>query len=892
MVYYNNPVEKVLKSLNTSASGLTEEEVISRRDKCGLNRMPKHKKAGLLKIFMAQFLNPLIYVLLIASAVTVVLQEYTDAIFIGVVLLLNAVIGTVQEFRAEKSAAALQQMIKVMAKVRRGGSVVNIDSEELVPGDIVLLESGNRVPADVRLIEVNDLKVDEAFLTGESEGVIKNIGPLEGELVVGDRKNMAYAGSTILYGRGVGAVTATGLYTEMGKIAGTLETTVSFKPPLVIRMEKFAKQVAYIIMVVVVVLGIVAALQGMPLHDIFFLSVALAVSAIPEGLPVAITVALSISTSRMAKKNVIVRKLSAVEGLGSCTMIASDKTGTLTMNSQTVRKVILVSGQKIDVSGEGYNDIGEIVPYDGADIAPLKEDLDAFVKASVLCNESELSKRNGEWFTSGDSVDIAFLSLAYKNGMNPSGIRSGHKILAELPFESERKFAATFYEQEGKVYVAVKGAQETLLPLCVCSKGRRDDPAMREQIEKDAVYLTSDGYRVIAVATAEVTRADKYTDNSITDLHLIGLAGLKDPLRPEAYESVRNCLSAGVKVSMVTGDHPLTALSIARDLGIAESMDNVITGVEVQDLTEGEYSALASVIGNKTVFARVSPLQKMKIVEALSENGHLVAVTGDGVNDVPALKKANIGIAMGSGTDLAKETAEIIITDDNFKSIEEGIEGGRHAYDNIRKVTYLLISTGAAEILLFLLSLFTGQPIPLTAIQLLWLNLVTNGIQDVALAFEGPEKDLMKRKPRDPKEGIFNRQMIQQTLLSGVTMGLIAFGLFSYGLNNLGFSELHSRSLAFTLMVLLENVHVFNCRSEQTSAFRVPLSRNWFIIGGVILAQLIHITAINLPFMQKILGTDAISIGEWWRILVVSIILLVVMEIFKIVKRRRGSEGQ
>ena len=891
MVYYNNSVDSVLKSLNSTRNGLSEEEVKRRQGKCGMNRMPAQKKAGLLKIFLAQFLNPLIYVLLIASVVTIVLEEYTDAIFIAVVLLLNAVIGTIQEFKAEKSAAALQQLVKVMAKVRRDGSVVTIDSEELVPGDIVFLESGNKVPADVRLIEANDLKIDEAFLTGESEGIMKMTDPLEGELVVGDRKNMSYAGSTVLYGRGIGVVTATALYTEIGKIAGTLKTTVSFKPPLVIRMEKFAKQVAYIIMVVVVVLGVVAALQGMPLHDIFFLSVALAVSAIPEGLPVAITVALSISTSRMAKKNVIVRKLAAVEGLGSCTMIASDKTGTLTMNSQTVKKVILVSGQKMDVTGEGYNDSGEIVPYDGADFSPHRDDMNAFVAASVLCNESELEKRNGQWVKSGDSVDVAFLALAYKNDMNPAEIKSTHKIVAELPFESERKFAATFYEEDGKVFVAVKGAQETLLPLCVCSNGKKNNPAMKKQLEDDAIYLTSEGYRVIAVATAEVEKADKYTDKSIKDLHFLGLAGLKDPLRPEAYQSVRSCLRAGVKVSMVTGDHPLTALSIAKDLGIADSMENVITGVEVQDLSEGEYSALASVIGNKTVFARVSPLQKMQIIEALSENGHLVAVTGDGVNDVPALKKANIGIAMGSGTDLAKETAEIIITDDNFKSIEEGIEGGRHAYDNIRKVTYLLISTGAAEILLFLLSLFTNQPIPLTAVQLLWLNLVTNGIQDVALAFEGPEKDLMKRKPRNPKEGIFNRQMIQQTMFSGVTMGLLAFGLFSYTLNSLGFSELHSRSLTFTLMVLLENVHVFNCRSEQTSAFRVPLSRNWYIIGGVLLAQLIHITAINLPFMQKILGTDTISLGEWWYILPIALILLVVMEIFKVVKKRLNNEG-
>ena len=721
--------------------------------------------------------------------------------------------------------------------------------------------------------------------------LLKGTEPLEGELVVGDRKNMSYAGSTILYGRGVGVVTATALFTEIGKIAGTIKTTVSFKPPLVIRMEKFARQVAFIIMGVVVVLGLVAALQGMPLHDIFFLSVALAVSAIPEGLPVAITVALSISTSRMAKKNVIVRKLAAVEGLGSCTMIASDKTGTLTMNSQTVKKVILASGQKMDVTGEGYNDSGEIVPYDDADFSPHRQDMNAFVTASVLCNESELEKKNGQWIKSGDSVDVAFLALAYKHGMNPSEIKSSYKIVAELPFESERKFAATFYEEDGKVFVAVKGAQETLLPLCVCSDGKKDNPELKKRLEENAIYLTSEGYRVIAVASAEVKRAGKYTDESIKDLHFLGLAGLKDPLRPEAYESVRSCLRAGVKVSMVTGDHPLTALSIAKDLGIAESMENVITGVEVQDLTEGEYSALASVIGNKTVFARVSPLQKMRIVEALSENGHLVAVTGDGVNDVPALKKANIGIAMGSGTDLAKETAEIIITDDNFKSIEDGIEGGRHAYDNIRKVTYLLISTGAAEILLFLLSLFTNQPIPLTAVQLLWLNLVTNGIQDVALAFEGPEKDLMKRKPRDPKEGIFNRQMIQQTLFSGITMGLLAFVVFSYTLNSLGFSELHSRSIAFTLMVLLENVHVFNCRSEQTSAFRVPLSRNWFIIGGVLLAQLIHITAINLPFMQKVLGTDKITLAEWWYILPIALILLLVMELFKIVKRRLSNEG-
>jgi magnesium-transporting ATPase (P-type) len=887
MHFYNNPVDKVFHALKAGIEGLGYEEVEKRRLKCGLNKMPEQKKAGVIKIFLAQFLNPLIYVLLIASVVTIILQEYTDAIFIGIVLLLNAFIGTIQEYKAEKSAAALQQMVKVIAKVRRDNMIVNINSEELVPGDIVFLESGNKVPADMRLVEINDLKVDEAFLTGESEGILKSTEPVEGEVVVGDRKNMVYAGSTILYGRGIGVVTTTGLNTEMGQIAGTLKSTESFKPPLVLRMEKFAKQVAYIILALIFVLGLISALQGMPVHDIFFLSVALAVSAIPEGLPVAITVALSISTSRMAKKNVIVRKLAAVEGLGSCTMIASDKTGTLTMNNQTVRKIVLRSGLMINVTGEGYNDSGKIeVPEEFTEDHEIKSWIDEFVMASTLCNEADLVHKNNEWKWSGDSVDIAFLALAYKNGIVPSELRKGFKIVGELPFESERKYAATFFEHDGKVKVAIKGAFETLLPLCACNNDIAD-PKINNLLEEEAVQLTSEGHRVLAIALADVETSGRYSEESIKNIHFAGLAGLKDPLRPEARVSVLNCLRAGVKVSMVTGDHPLTAFSIAKELGIAASMENVITGTEIQDYVEGNFEALSELLSNKTVFARVSPLQKMQIVEALSEMGHLIAVTGDGVNDVPALKKANIGIAMGSGTDLAKETAEIIVTDDNFSSIVEGIEGGRHAYDNIRKVTYLLISTGAAEIILFLLSLFTNQPLPLTAVQLLWLNLVTNGIQDVALAFEGPEKNLMKKQPRNPKEGIFNSLMIRQTLLSGATMGLLAFVLFYAAFNRMGFSELHSRSLVFTFMVLLENVHVFNCRSEDVSAFKVPLSRNWFIIGGVLLAQLIHITAINIPAMQGVLGTDTITLQEGSYLLGYALALLLVMEIFKFIKSRK-----
>jgi magnesium-transporting ATPase (P-type) len=541
----------------------------------------------------------------------------------------------------------------------------------------------------------------------------------------------------------------------------------------------------------------------------------------------------------------------------------------------------------INVTGEGYNDSGKIeVPEEFTEDHEIKSWIDEFVMASTLCNEADLVHKNNEWKWSGDSVDIAFLALAYKNGIVPSELRKGFKIVGELPFESERKYAATFFEHDGKVKVAIKGAFETLLPLCACNNDIAD-PKIKNLLEEEAVQLTSEGHRVLAIALADVETSGRYSEESIKNIHFAGLAGLKDPLRPEARVSVLNCLRAGVKVSMVTGDHPLTAFSIAKELGIAASMENVITGTEIQDYVEGNFEALSELLSNKTVFARVSPLQKMQIVEALSEMGHLIAVTGDGVNDVPALKKANIGIAMGSGTDLAKETAEIIVTDDNFSSIVEGIEGGRHAYDNIRKVTYLLISTGAAEIILFLLSLFTNQPLPLTAVQLLWLNLVTNGIQDVALAFEGPEKNLMKKQPRNPKEGIFNSLMIRQTLLSGATMGLLAFVLFYAAFNRMGFSELHSRSLVFTFMVLLENVHVFNCRSEDVSAFKVPLSRNWFIIGGVLLAQLIHITAINIPAMQGVLGTDTITLQEGSYLLGYALALLLVMEIFKFIRSRK-----
>lgn len=880
--------ETTLKNLSTSLAGLDEIEVAERQKHFGFNRLPEREAASILVIFFRQFKNPLIYVLLIASVVSVAIGEMTDAAFIMAVLCLNAVIGTVEEWRAERNAASLQKLLKIVVKVKRSSKEQLIPAEELVPGDLVHVESGNRVPADMRLLTTNRLSVDESLLTGESESVSKHTKELKHDTPLADRLNMLYAGSTITSGRGLGVVVATGLSSEVGNIAETVAISTALKPPLVVRMEKFARQVSFIVLSAIIVLGAVAVVQGFSYQEVFFFAVALAVSAIPEGLPVAITVALSIATNRMAKRHVIVRKLTAVEGLGSCTYIASDKTGTLTVNKQTAKALILPDGSHFTITGEGYNGLGKVINKKGEIITSHEIDhIKLLSKAVSICNEANLDYEDDHWTSNGDAVDVALLALAYKVGINPIELKESTSIEREIPFESEHKYAATFYHEDGFCQVAVKGALEVIVELCNRqSSDGGTDPLNLEEIENQANSLSEDGFRVLAVASG-VSENEKLQSplQEGSNLVFLGLIGLKDPLRPEAIEAIEKCQNAGIEVGIVTGDHPVTALAIAKELGIASSMDDIITGKELEKYGTDDDPRFIKMIKGVKVFARVTPLQKLYITEGLNKLGHFVAVTGEGVNDVPALKKANIGITLGTGTDLAKETASIILTDDNFKSIESGVEEGRFAYDNIRKVTYLLISTGAAEVVLFILSVALGLPLPLVAVQLLWLNLVTNGIQDVALAFEGGEPQTMEKQPRDPKEGIFNKLMIQQTVVSGLTIGLLAFGVWDWLLSN-GYSEFHARTLILMLMVFLENVHVFNCRSETISAFKVPLSRNWFVVGGVFLAQGIHILASHLPFVQRVLRTEPVSLNEWLTLFAISLILLVVMEIFKALRVR------
>jgi len=885
-----------------SDQGLDPAEVQRRQQEHGPNVLPSKEPPSLLTIILHQFTNPLIYLLLAAATVSLVTGHLKDAVFILVVVALNAAIGAVQERKAESSAAALQQMLTIRVRVRRGGEEHTVDAEGLVPGDIVSLTAGDRVPADVRLLEVKSLELDESFLTGESQSAAKQVDALDQDTGVSDRSNLAFAGATVSAGRGTGVVVATGQRTEVGKIAHAVSEGQSSKPPLLIRMERFAHQISFIVIGASLVLAAVAISQGMPWLEVFFLAVALAVSAIPEGLPVALTVALSIATSRMADRNVIVRKLTAVESLGSCQVIASDKTGTLTVNQQTARLVQLPTGARFAVTGEGYQGDGEVHVEDD-DAAPEGRDRDILndlARAAMLCNEGELARQDDPdqpWRHGGDPMDVALLALGHKLGLEPEDVRGEVEVLGEIPFESDRRYAATAYggRDGGPAMVAVKGAAETIVPRCgsMAGQGAADDFDADAHVEA-ALSLAAEGYRVLAVAHAELADAaagEELQEDDLPSLTLLGLVGFIDPLRPEAAEAVAACRRAGVGVVMITGDHPATALAIATDLGIADDDDDVMTADNLDTLGDPEGQEYRDAVASHHVFARVSPLQKVDIVGTLVEAGQFVAVTGDGVNDAPALRRANIGVAMGSGTDVAKDTAEMIVTDDNFASIVAGVEEGRFAYDNVRKVTYLLIATGAAEVLLFTLSLLAALPLPLRAVQLLWLNLVTNGIQDVALAFEAGEPGAMQRPPRRQSEGIFNKLMIQQTVVSGVTMGLVALGLW-FWMDRAGWDQATARNHLLLLMVLLQNVHVFNCRSEHVSAFRMPLRRNLLLAGGVVAAQGLHILAMQLPFMQDLLQVEPISLAHWGVLLLLALPVLAVMEVFKLLKGGRSvSQG-
>jgi Ca2+-transporting ATPase len=877
------PLEEVSERLGVHATGLSTQEARARLAAVGPNELPHRRPPSWWEIALHQFKSPLIYVLAAAAGVSIAIGEATDAAFIAAVLVINAIIGTLQEWRAEKSSQALQRLLKIRATVERDDELREIDAQELVPGDLVWLESGNRVPADIRLSSAQGLEVDESLLTGESQPVGKDPAwSGDPETPVSDRLNMVHAGSIVTRGRARGTVVATGASTLIGQLAEDVLNRAAGKPPLLQRMERFARVVAVAVLVAAVLIGLAGYAAGRyDLSQMFLFVVALAVSAIPEGLPVAMTVALSIATTRMARRGVIVRRLTAVEGLGSCTLIATDKTGTLTCNELTIREIQLPDGRMLEVTGQGFVPAGRVLEKGeplrpSADLALL-----GLARCGVLCNEADLHRKDDTWSWRGDAVDVAFLSLGEKAGVSRATLLDRHALVATRPFEPEHRYAAAYHLVDGAPHAFVKGAPERVLAMCDLSPD--EEAAWTARAEA----MAARGCRVLALASGahEGVPTEASTPGTLC---LLGLVGMIDPLRPGAREAVAKCREAGIRVVMVTGDHRVTALAISRDLGLATSEREVVTGAELAGTPPEAWPEL---IDRVRVFARVAPEQKLQIVEAAKAAGHFVAVTGDGVNDAPALRAANIGVAMGkSGTDVARETAELVISDDNFATIVAGVEEGRIAYDNVRKVIYLLVSTGAAELVLVGLSVLAGLPLPLVPVQLLWLNLVTNGIQHVALAFEPGEGDVLRRRPRPPGERIFNRLMIERTVLGAVVMGVLAFLVFRWLLAS-GWTEELARNSLLLLMVLFENFHIGNCRSETTSVLRQSPLRSPMLVGAALLALLVHTTMMYLPFGKDLLGAHPIAVEHWLVLVGVAALIVPAMEAHKLLWRRRQARS-
>lgn len=872
-----------LERVDSSERGLSSAEAQRRLSRYGPNRLPQAPIRSFLLIYFEQFLSPLIYILALAVVISVAIGDYKDASFIGGVLILNALIGAVQEHKAELGSRALQKLLRTLAAVSRDGEIVDVDADLLVVGDVVWLEAGARVPADLRLLGETAPDVDESLLTGESMPVHKNARTtIEPNTPLADRVNMAFAGTIVTHGRGKGLVVATGAETEVGRLALDVFASTGGEPPLVLRMVSFSRVIAYFGLIAALGVSVIGTLiQGYAITDMFLFGIALAVSIIPEGLPVAMTIAHSIASTRMAKVGVIVRRLAAVEGLGSCSMIASDKTGTLTCNELTIREALTADGRSFTIGGFGYPPVGDVRDKSDrliADDPALKR----LALAGALCNEADLHKRNGDWSWRGDPTDIAVLALAGKLGVSRETALDHYPEITRIPFEPERRFAASFHHVNGEHRVFVKGAPECVLQMCDTVDGLPE----RARWEKEANRLARSGMRALAIAEGPAPRHLEPTDvpPEPSGLSLLGFVAMQDPLRPGAREAVQACRDAGVEVIMVTGDHPITALEISRELGLAETEDQVVTGTDLESLSDAE---LAERLKSAQVFARVTPRQKLHLVNTARHAGHLVAVTGDGVNDAPALRAANIGLAMGkSGTDIAREAADLVISDDNFATIVAGIEAGRIAYANLRKVIYFLISCGAAEALLIALAIGFGYPLPLLPVQLLWLNLVTQGVQDVTLAFEKGEGNELQARPRPPKEKIFNPIMVQRTLFTSIVVAISGFGLFHWLLSN-GYSEYSARNALLLYITIFENLHVGSCRSETTAALKISPLRNVYLIAGVTIALSAHLLLMNSSWGQSLLSLEPVGLELWTIIIGLSLVGFTLVELDKAFWRRK-----
>ncbi len=884
--WHSLPVEVVLRELATTPHGLTAQEAQARLARYGLNEVAEVPPTPWWKLLLHEFVSPLVILLAVGALVLAFLREWIDFAVIVFVLLLNASLGFYHERRAEQAIRALSRYLAPKARVVRDGHEALIPSRELVPGDIVLLESGVRVPADLRLIECIALMIDESILTGESIPVLKSPGEVAPDTPPADRRNMAFSGTVVTSGRGRGVVVATGMHTELGKIALLAREEVQPETPLQRMMNRFARTVALVVLLALAVVGALGVGFGVDPILIFKFAVGAAVAIIPEGLPIVFTLVLAVAVQRMARRNAIVRQLPAIETLGSTTVIGSDKTGTLTENRMTAQ-VLWAAGEERELAGSGM--VEEAPPLEWTAMDPWQLAL----LAAVVANEAHLTRdENEEWSGVGDPTDVALLVAAANAGIVQELVHERWPTVAVVPFEPERRFAGGVIAVDGRFYFFVKGAPERVLDMCTTWYGPDGPrPLDRAQIEAAASRLATRGLRTLGMAYGELDAVSASFDHhqeleellEPRGLTFLGLVGLWDPPRPGVKEAIAECQRAGIRVVMITGDHADTAQAIGALLGIAPAGSRVVTGRELRETSDEE---LKELVRNVNVFARVEPEHKLRIVRALQAHGEIVAVTGDGVNDAPALRAADVGVAMGkSGTDVAREAADIVLADDNFVTIAAAVEEGRGAFDNLRKATFFLISTGAAMLMLLPAALVLGFPVIFYPAQLIWLNVVTNGLQDVALAFEPKEPGIMQRRPRPRTEGVLSRLLWERLLVSGIVMAAGTLWIFDHVLESTGSVEL-ARTIALTTMVVFQMFQVGNARSSTQSLFRMSPFSNRFLFIATLAAFIVHVAALYVPVTQLVLRVEPIPL-EWWpRIVATAFSVIVVVELHKWLRRR------
>jgi Ca2+-transporting ATPase len=872
-------LNEVFIKVESDPKGLTNTEATNRFLETGPNEIRATKRVSALELLLEQFKNILILILLGATAISLVLGHGLESIVIAVIVLFAVFLGFIQEYRAERAIEALRKMAAPLATVFRDGNEVQIPARNLVPGDVILLHTGDRIPADARLVEAVNLQVEEAALTGESVPIEKHAQALSGEdLPVGDRKNMVYTGTAVTYGRGQALVVATGMQTEFGKIAQLLQSVESGKTPLQQNLDKVGTALGRAALLVVALIVALGLFRGQPFVEMLIFGIALAVAVVPEALPAVVTISLAIGVQKMVKRNALIRRLSAVETLGSTSVICSDKTGTLTKDEMTVRK-IYTAGEMFTVSGAGYEPIGVFSRNGGSDQPTT--DIKTLLTAATLASDVRLVLEGNTWTIKGDPTEGSLVVAAAKAGLQKSELDLKYPRIHEIPFTSETKRMTTLHRENGSLKACAKGAPEVILKDCdwlMTSNGSTPlNTAGKENLLAVAQDMASSALRVLGIASKSYTTLE----DAQTGMTFLGLTGMIDPPRAEAKKAISICEQAGIRPVMITGDHPVTARAVAHELGLLKT-GRVVTGMELEGMSDEQFEREVETID---VYARVSPAHKLRVVTALQANGHIVAMTGDGVNDAPALKKADIGIAMGiTGTDVTKEAAAMTLTDDNFASIVAAVEEGRGVFGNIKKYLMYLLSSNIGEIGLMAGSALMGLPLPLTAVQILYVNLATDGLPALALALDPAEKDLMKRKPRNPHTGIFTRPVVALMLAGGLWSTIVNLGLFNWAMHS-GRSQAEAMTMTFISLVLIQFFKAYNFRSDRHSVLQKPFANKWLNLS-VSWETLLLLLIIYLPVLHAPFNTYALPWVDWAIVLGLAFTVVPVLEFVKWMERK------